>query len=171
MASAPCWWNVESGEPELALFPARWLGRLDGWFSVMGTQSAGGVEEESDSLIGFEGLPGQRYGLGGGLGPTWRLGVCNVWLPTEGWALERPLGALFANLQSTGRAEAKELGAGSAVQWLQAQSLELLTSWVTSGSHLASSVNGDPTRPLARIGVKVKWSGPGKALDTVSGPS
>lgn len=94
-----------------------------------------------------------------------------MWLPAEGWALGRPLGALFANLQSTGRAEAKELGAGSAAQWLRAQSLELLTSWVTSGSHLASFVNGDPTRPLARIGVKIKWSGPGKALDTVSGPS
>lgn len=41
---------------------------------------------------------------------------------------------------------------------------------MTSGSHLASSITGDPNRPLSRVRVEVQWAGPGTALDAVSGP-
>lgn len=89
----------------------------------------------------------------------------------EGWTLKRPLRASLANLQAAGRADGAELSQAGQVQWLLVQSLEFLTSWVTLGSHLASSINGNPKRPLPRVWVKVKRARPGKALDTVSGPS
>lgn len=65
--------------------------------------------------------------------------------PIRGRALERPLRASSANLQAVGRADATEPEPGRTAQRLLVQSLELLTSWVTSGSHLAASINGTRT--------------------------
>ena len=47
------------------------------------------------------------------------------------------------------------------LQWLQLRAWSFsLTSRVTSGSHLASSVNRDPNRTLSRVWLKVKRTSP-----------
>ena len=133
---------MESGESELV--PAHWLESVNGWVSVMGKQSAwvcGGSARLPDSALrGF-----QERGWAGGLqGET---------------AHQEMAASLFTDLPPAGRADAQETG--WVLQWLQLRSWSFsLSSRVTSGSHLASSVNGDRNGTLSRVRLKVKRTSP-----------
>ena len=125
--------DAQQERPELV--PARWLGRLDGWFSVTGRKSL-------TSRSGSEGLAGEKLGTSPPPG-GWGSARCGCPLRDRCHAVFRgphlPASELQAGQmpRNLGTVRCKAVVTSSARNGS-------FVRWVNWGSHLASSEHGDP---------------------------